>query len=770
MDLIRASIKALFYDYSLQFVSDKILDKTNEALFQRFPTVVQWREQHLTQTELRYLSDIIKEDWIRKGKLISLSDTAKPLALLNVFSNQVLKIDESNAIRVTFDNMLRWRQLSFDLGQDLFITSFLGENLKKDVVISYCWNNCILSDYEELNAFEENGLSDVHTHLWKSVDSAELTWISIMNNISFWSETGEFRLNKYEMDVSYDLSPNKQRTLRDWVTIATGIRLQLYKWIINPDDDSMFESVQIDELLYGTDDVLSSWRNDGLKANISPLRDKSLRLPQFENNLWDYAINKDYDVSEDELKSPYIFHYGERRLLYQCFRQLYHCSKNKEEISKASSYLYLYLLIKIRTRKEYIYTNPLKGLLNFIDYGLADTVFELNEKEYDKVLSRALYRYALCSAIGRKRNNDIESRLTIKDYNDYLDITNSVVNDKLLSYTGQLTYVISISKSITKKKLKESIDSILQAFESNDGRLVGVDFCGYEDSQRPIFFSPYIRYLRGKGIKHFTYHVGEDFVDILDGLRAVDELLQFAEFDSDCRLGHALVLGMDVKQYYRERHNTIILKELDLLDNLVWLYQNNDERGSDVMNNIADEITTLMNKYKYGKNIEVYYKSMFLRCELPLGSDIYNTPCKAIDEYRDVAEIRTLLERSRENKNSNTISFTYPPEIDAIIEKLQMKILQEVKEKGISIEACPSSNLCIGGFKRYDKLPLFQLNDSDISVSINTDDKGVFATSIEQEYALLAIAMKKKPGMDNDKILKILNQFNESSKNQRFVI
>ena len=42
-----------------------------------------------------------------------------------------------------------------------------------------------------------------------------------------------------------------------------------------------------------------------------------------------------------------------------------------------------------------------------------------------------------------------------------------------------------------------------------------------------------------------------------------------------------------------------------------------------------------------------------------------------------------------------------------------------------------------------------------LSVSINTDDQGVFDTLLENEYALMALALKKKKDKDNNKIYDI---------------
>lgn len=75
--------------------------------------------------------------------------------------------------------------------------------------------------------------------------------------------------------------------------------------------------------------------------------------------------------------------------------------------------------------------------------------------------------------------------------------------------------------------------------------------------------------------------------------------------------------------------------------------------------------------------------------------------------------------------------------------------LKTISEHGIgfsdSAETCPTSNYLIGYFDKYIDLPLFTFMEQlpDNAISINTDDKGIIATSIENEYALIAAAMEK---------------------------
>lgn len=88
-----------------------------------------------------------------------------------------------------------------------------------------------------------------------------------------------------------------------------------------------------------------------------------------------------------------------------------------------------------------------------------------------------------------------------------------------------------------------------------------------------------------------------------------------------------------------------------------------------------------------------------------------------------------------------------------LIAAVQEKMLSEVERMNVCVECNPTSNLKIGYFKSYSTHPIVRmytyqlpvdLPPHSISVSINTDDKGIFATSLEREYSLLALSLEKK--------------------------
>lgn len=95
-----------------------------------------------------------------------------------------------------------------------------------------------------------------------------------------------------------------------------------------------------------------------------------------------------------------------------------------------------------------------------------------------------------------------------------------------------------------------------------------------------------------------------------------------------------------------------------------------------------------------------------------------------------------------------------------------MKHIQALQKmlarKGIAIECNPTSNVLIGAFGEYEMHPLLKFDKSlvgnddrspNLNISINTDDIGVFDTSLSNEYAMMFAAIRKKrheEGNEND--------------------
>ncbi len=87
-----------------------------------------------------------------------------------------------------------------------------------------------------------------------------------------------------------------------------------------------------------------------------------------------------------------------------------------------------------------------------------------------------------------------------------------------------------------------------------------------------------------------------------------------------------------------------------------------------------------------------------------------------------------------------------------LIAGLQGAITKLLARERIAVEMCPTSNLRISRLGRYDLHPLVDCKKPDVAhrpaVTINTDDMGVFCTSLDHEYNLMAAAMYKLTAPD----------------------
>ena len=104
----------------------------------------------------------------------------------------------------------------------------------------------------------------------------------------------------------------------------------------------------------------------------------------------------------------------------------------------------------------------------------------------------------------------------------------------------------------------------------------------------------------------------------------------------------------------------------------------------------------------------------------------------------------------------NTIeTYTYLPEIVDIASTLQIYLQSIVLDKGIVIETNPSSNIVIGPIDEYGEHTIHHFFKDGIIASINTDDKGIFSTSLCNEYSLYANSAKLMGVSDTDVVINI---------------
>jgi len=357
--------------------------------------------------------------------------------------------------------------------------------------------------------------------------------------------------------------------------------------------------------------------------------------------------------------------------------------------------------------------------------------------------------------------------------------------------------------------------------------IVSIDVAGDENRTPPEVFAPIFKFLRREHKKqepfiedylHYTHkghhfmqhhhlrlsvHAGEDFNHIATGMRRVHESVKFFSMQEKDRLGHALAIGLNPKEWC-ELNGDIFVTKQEHLDNLVWLYHQAIE-----VQPYYSGATRLM--FKYEKHIqelskEIYdedytldnlYKAWKLREFCPKDSFQDNKAYKIDDEYfraiefnkKGYEEAQEIYEDYHRNNNvfkrgNKVVKIDYNNHADGsllyvltdedleLLEAVQDRLIQKFSQKGIIIETNPSSNTFIAHIHAFEKHPIFRWNPieesmleagakynkfgirtSRMKVCVNTDDPAIMPTTLRNEFHLLSkVALEANHSQNKEKI------------------
>jgi len=123
------------------------------------------------------------------------------------------------------------------------------------------------------------------------------------------------------------------------------------------------------------------------------------------------------------------------------------------------------------------------------------------------------------------------------------------------------------------------------------------------------------------------------------------------------------------------------------------------------------------------------FSEMFARCrDAGLGIEIH------AGEHRGPESVRDALVHGQPHRIGHGLSAF----ADA-------SLLQEIQGKHIHLEFCPTSNLRTGAIADLSRHPLQVARARGLSYSINTDDPGAFACSLDGEFEALSAALALGP-------------------------
>lgn len=827
MDIERGNIEILFRKIPYNYISEgyghhiwlHTYKTVNKALYMRYSVEV-FGNQSEDERENNYafmMQQMTSKQRKNPGIFRLISDLAQRMLIL-----------DGDEIKCEFEQLLRWREISFQLGQDFFTCAYLADyDLNRGYARkNFSWLPIIKSNNDRLHNILKVGIAENHFHLNGSTKVFELNWLCLMNLIE--GRLHDFKkikrtLQERHMDRFDD-------TVRNENFYAECQRAALYRvYLFSVMKRHGFLTNKLEKLLQ------QLTKGAVLEELVSEIQDaitmaKSIYGARLDGNLLDYALEKGI-INENRNECRLLA--GERKFLYDCYR---HTAAN-QFTERQKDLFYTYLVIRSDFRGEIIQINRQVGFANFSDYQDRKEYFIEGEKAYED----ELVRLALSESLRKENMVSLEARIcpkktssalkkTFKNYETIVKNDANGEDKKDNKLYDKLIYVLHFPKVIDKPfapgiprnnnvriasaHQAKSLVALLEEHMEINRHIRGIDACSSEIACRPEAFGQIFRYLSDvtivceertkKGLDancktqnlHTTYHVGEDFFDIIDGLRAIDEALLFCGLKRGSRLGHALALGIAPEEYYSFKGCKIILSKQILLDDIAWMLCKADEWGC----NIDGSLKAGLEKRFYGLYEEIfrdntgngyhpsiydYYQSWKLRGDKPelyrlpmneFKKKMVGTELQKFDRYQFNDRVPNELRKNENYKNlyysyhfnkkirekgSEITEFKINQTYISFTRQLQDKMIRHLVNIGIGIETNPSSNYLIGTIKKYEEHPIIRLNsrklkavepNMSLSVSINTDDQGVFDTLLENEYALMALALKKARDKENHPI------------------
>jgi len=795
---------------------------------------------YYSDTENGKLYEFIKESAKTEGHPYAGAANRSGLnvfAALETLSGQILIVEESKVL-CRYSEILRFREISKYVEEDLLICAYLvfrkGKYGEREQHTHFGWDTVIGHNNAQLKGILREGISENHFHLYGSAPIFQLIWIYYMNNlmsidgITYLRRIGEnprYSRNHYYTDY-------KEEGYERTVLKAALIRIVLFSYLNN-------KKIH-DRILELFDNKISA-----ILENEVRIEDYLMEIQMAVNMVKAYFIMKSQKAVIDyalfgvgngmkEEKSGNISFSGERWFVYQ---MLEHERTGKIYNKKYMQWFYAYLIIKQNMRNEVLQTNDTVGFENFSIYTNRKHLYQDNGKlaqtaVYSSLLSENLKSLEIRitpektaadnarrikyinKLIGLSEDHEkqriktkiyyvfhfvkcqddtIEEIRNRRDQKEHL----SVFEEQEIKYYGN-QHCRHYKKRRALNRQANEIREFREKYPREAKHVLGIDACSQEIGCRPEVFAPMFRFLSEHITSDLpeaevsqlkmTYHVGEDFLDVVDGLRAVDEAIHFFTLQCGDRIGHGTVLGIDIYKWYKYKRNTIILPQQDYLDNVVWLYHKLTEfkiTNCEGLQHYLEEQFDIFFSKIYGESIlenidrysiHAYYEAWKLRGDDPelykrgyFSREVwhYNRDYLINYLYPEMFDSRKRREvgllyyayhyNCRVKEEGSKAIEVYIPSIflDGVCE-VQKAMRNYIAACGIGIETNPSSNLLISTMQRYDEHPIVQLYNKDLvndieklkecpqaNVSINTDDKGVFRTSLENEYALMACALEK---------------------------
>jgi len=175
----------------------------------------------------------------------------------------------------------------------------------------------------------------------------------------------------------------------------------------------------------------------------------------------------------------------------------------------------------------------------------------------------------------------------------------------------------------------------------------------------------------------YTFHVGEEFRDIISGIRNIFEAVLFLDLKDKDRLGHAIALGLEPKLFYRNIKNIFISKE-ERFDNAIFTYYILNRYAKEEFHNKKRDYEGIILRYgreiyKEIKNIDVCCVTDFVDAWLlrrNCYSELHNLMKRLDVSIENIFKVKKGINRHRNFIfNKNYVTSALPDFFDTDIRK-----------------------------------------------------------------------------------------------------
>ena len=718
---------------------------------------------------------------------------------------------------------------------------------KRDRYDEFAWPYVTGHNNKQLNMLIQRGVSDHHCHLRGATPYFHVSWVNLMNDIENSTYQENLQKMQYkrwsaEDDREYRLKENGDDPREHYGELArmraAWIRLYLCERVLHKTDAN--------RRYYDLQNVRSydKWRLL-LRSQGRLQSELDSYVKQF-GNTGDYALTM-AGLHGSVFSTDYHILIGERWLYYQIFRD-YVLPENQRSLTNDDYFLFfLYLLIRRWIREKLVQTNDNMGFDNFQSIERRKSYFlKLKDREANRVLTRLTINDSLRkksmkelevrlspdTKLVRELDGYVRSKGQDSSVDRYLAARAArrgfplTGQDSKESLEDRYYYVFHFLK---RRDMSQEADEYDAAEDIKSGlicrhwaqrqnymkqakmivnfreaqpefarRVLGIDSASREIGCRPEVFGSVYRLLGDHQYPYGghltsqkrlpalgkTYHVAEDYPDVVDGLRAIDEAIHFLDFDCGDRLGHAMALGVNVEDWYQQKYREISLSVQDYLDNLAWLFHALNHLDISGVGSLKERIVQdfdhwfrvvyrsnvndveLWNRMERAQeyyrltgedhghykphncsfDIRAYYHAWTLRGDDPecyidgfFRKNISGTKycpeekCKVCQNFPKRFDDRYVPEYSLLNylyqfnyqirrSGAQRIKIDISSDYVRAVKEVQLAMRHRIARSGISVETNPTSNVLIGTFRKYEKHPILAFFNRGLPVSAEEDD------------------------------------------------